>query len=134
MQIQRIQTLWLLAAVALATVSLFLPWLTVGQSPVTLWQNIPLAILALLATILPAAAIFMYPNPQRQQTAVGVAAFLAVATLGYLVALTYLGPDADVRVALAAPCCMALSGAMDTMARSAIRHDIRRLRDSNRLR
>lgn len=134
MQIQRIQTLWLLGAVILAATSLFLPWLTVNGSAMAVWQSLPLAILAVTATVIPLAAIFMFHNPGRQQTAVGVAAFISVAALGYVVALTFLGPDSNVKVTLAAPCCMALSGAMDTMARAAIRRDIRRLRDSNRLR
>ena len=134
MQIQRIQTLWLIISLACAIVSLCFPWLYVADSPVGCSTDTPLLILALLATLLPLLAIFMFRNPQRQQLVCGLTALLAVGSLGYALAQCFLGPDEEARLALLAPIAMALSGIFDVLARNAIRSDIKLLRDSDRIR
>lgn len=136
MQIQRIQSVWLLIAFATALTSIFLPWIHVPASSIDVygWSNIFLLILAGIATLLPFVAIFMYRNLRRQKLVCALSAFMAVLSLGYVVALSYLGPEPEASVGMAAPLCMAASGLFDVLARNAIIADEKLLKSADRLR
>lgn len=136
MQIQRIQSLYLLIAFGCALTSLFFPWLHFEHfsMDVYAWSNIFMLILAALATVLPLLAIFMFRNLRRQKLVAAIAAFMAIFALGYVVALSYLGPDPDGSLCLAAPLCMAASGLFDVLARNAIISDEKLLKSADRIR
>lgn len=135
MQIQRIQTLWLIAAVACSVFSLTCNWLNIdNQLFISAYNNIPLLILGALAVLLPMIAIFLYRNLRRQKLTVKIAMLFVVATLGYAVALSYLGPHSDAAVCILGPTCMAVSGIFDWLALRGIVHDDKLLRSADRLR
>lgn len=136
MQIQRIQSVWLLIAFATALTSIFLPWIHVPHASIDVygWSNIFLLILAGLAALLPLVAIFMFRNLRRQKLLCALSAFMAIFALGYVVALSWLGPDPEVSVTLTAPLLMACSGLFDVLARNAIRSDERLLKSADRIR
>ena len=136
MQIQRIQTLWLFLAVACALTSWFFPWLHLEVSSIDFypWGNIFMAILAGLATLLPFVAIFMFRNLRRQKLSCSLGAFMALFSLGYVVALCWLGPDPNGSVCVTAPLLMACSGLFDVLARNAITSDEKLLKSADRLR
>jgi len=134
MQIQRIQNLYLAIAFIAAIVSLNFNWLSTGDTFVTIQNNIPLLILTLLATILPMMGICLYRNLRRQKLVARLSGLFVIFTLGYIVALSYLGPDPDAKVCLLAPCCIALSGILDGLAARAIVHDEKLLKSADRLR
>lgn len=136
MQIQRIQSVWLLIAFAAALTSWFFPWLHFETASIDLfpWTNVFLMILAGFATLLPLLAIFMYRNLRRQKLTCALAAFMAVFSLGYVVALSWLGADPDGSVCLTAPMLMACSGLFDVLARNAIRSDENLLKSADRIR
>ncbi len=91
-------------------------------------------ILTVLATVLPLLAIFMFRNLRRQKLVAALAAFMAVFSLGYVVALSYLGPDPDGSLRLVAPLCMAASGIFDILGRNAIISDEKLLKSADRIR
>lgn len=135
MQIQRIQNLYLIIAFLLATVSLAFPWLRLsGGATLAVQGNIPLLILAVLATLLPLLAICLFKNLQRQKLLGRLSALFAVASLGYVVALSYLGGDNQAQVTVLAPMCMGLSGILDALAARAIYRDQQLLRAADRIR
>lgn len=136
MQIQRIQSVWLLIAFAAALTSWFFPWLHFETASIDLfpWTNVFLMILAGFATLLPLLAIFMYRTLRRQKLTCALAAFMAVFSLGYVVALSWLGADPDGSVCLTAPMLMACSGLFDVLARNAIRSDENLLKSADRIR
>ena len=106
MQIQRIQSVWLLIAFATALTAIFLPWIHVPTASIDVygWSNIFLLILTGLAALLPFVAIFMFRNLRRQKLLCALSAFMALFALGYAVALTWLGPDPELSLTLTAPC------------------------------
>lgn len=134
MQIQRIQSLWLTISFILAIVSLCYPWLKIDGGYVTIQNNVPLLVLALLAVMLPLVAIFLYRNLRRQKLVCSIAALMSLFSIGYVVALSYLGPNPESEVCIVAPVAMALSGIFDILARRAIVHDEKLLRSADRLR
>lgn len=134
MQIQRIQSLWLIIAFICALVSLCFPWIETGALSYGAESNPILLIIGLLATILPLIGLFTYRNLRRQKLITLIAALMAVLSLGYVVALSWLGPDPEVSVTLLAPCLMALSGIFDALARRAIISDEKLLKSADRLR
>lgn len=134
MQIQRIQTLWLIIALVCAIFSLTCNWLQIDQVYVNAHNNIPLLILGLLSTLLPLIAIFLYRNLRRQKIAARMSALFAVVTLGYAVALSYLGPNPEAELCILGPVSMALSGIFDCLAVGGISHDEQLLRSADRLR
>ena len=136
MQIQRIQSIWLLIAFGAAITSWFFPWLHLEVSSVDLypWTNIFLLILAGLATLLPLVAIFMFRNLRRQKLTCALGAFMALFSLGYVVALSWLGTDPDGSVCVTAPLLMACSGLFDILGRNAIISDEKLLKSADRIR
>jgi len=100
MQIQRLQNLWLLIAFVAALVSLNYNWLDIAGSYVTIQNNIPLLILALLATILPLLSLCLYKNLRRQKLAGRLSALFALFTIGYVVALSFLGPNPEAEICI----------------------------------
>lgn len=134
MQIQRIQSLWLLIACVCAVVSLCFPWLKIGGGFVSVENDIPLMIISLLATIFPLLAIFMYRNLSRQKLVCSLAAIMAILAIGYTVALSYLGPNPESDICFLSPVLMAFSGIFDMLGRRAIIHDEKLLRSADRLR
>lgn len=136
MQIQRIQSVYLLVAFAAALTSWFFPWIHFETASIDLfpYTNIFLGILAALATLFPLIAIFMYRNLRRQKLMCALSAFMVVFALGYVVALNSLGADADGVIKVCAPLLMAASGLFDVLARNAIRSDEELLKSADRIR
>lgn len=134
MQIQRMQNLYLLLAFIAAVVSLNFNWLIVGDVAVTIENNVPLMILALVATIMPLCALFRFKNLRSQKLITRLAALFALFTVGYTVALSYLGPNPEAEVCILSPCLMALAGVLDCLAVKAIVHDEKLLKSADRLR
>lgn len=134
MQIQRIQTLWFIVALLCAIFSLTQNWLAIEGTFVTVQNNIPLLVLGLLATVLPLLAIFLYRNLRRQKLVGRLAALFVVVTLGYVVALSWLGPNPEAEVCILGPVSMAVSGIFDCLAVRGIISDEKLLRSADRLR
>lgn len=134
MQIQRIQSVWLLCAFVCALVSLCFPWLVIAGKGYGVQDSITLLVLGLLATILPLLGIFMYKNLRRQKQVCALSALMAVLCLGFVVAWSFMGPDPESSVALLAPCLMAVSAIFDILARRGIIHDEKLLRAADRIR
>lgn len=136
MQIQRIQSLYLLIAFGCALTSIFLPWLHFERfsMDVYAWSNIFMLILASLATVLPLLAIVMFRNLRRQKLVAAIAAFMAIFALGYVVALSYFGPDPDGSLCPVALICMAASALFDILGRNAIISDEKLLKSADRIR
>lgn len=135
MQIQRIQTLYLIISLLAAIVSLTGNWLRIDpQTVVTVQNNIPLLILAVLATLLPLIDICLYRNLRRQQLVGKLSALFALISIGYVVALSYLGPNPEAEVCIMAPVCMAVSGIFDCLAVRSMARDEKLLKAADRLR
>ena len=134
MQIQRIQTLWLIMAVIIAAISFAFPWIKIEESFIGLCDNIPMLILGLLASILPLVSIFLFRNLKRQKTTTQLSGLFALATFSYTVALSVLGPDKDAKMLILGPSLMVLSCIFDYLALKGINRDAKLLRDSDRLR
>lgn len=134
MQIQRIQTLWLLLGAVASGVSLFFPWFRVGEESIKATESVPLLVLALMAVVIPLLAIFMYKSLGRQKLVAKLAALFSLITIGYAVALSTFGPDGDAGVCVLAPMCMAVGGIFDYLAVKGIVHDEKLLRSADRLR
>ncbi len=135
MQIQRIQTLWLLLGAVASGVSLIFPWFRVGDVSVDATESVPLLVAAILAVALPLLAIFMYKSLGRQKLVAKLGALFSLLTIGYAVALSTFGPDgADAGVCVLAPVCMAMGGIFDYLAVKGIVRDERLLRSADRLR
>lgn len=134
MQIQRIQTLWLILAVIIAAISFAFPWIKIEESFIGLYDNIPMLILGLLASILPLVSIFLFRNLKRQKTTTQLSGLFALVTFSYTVALSFLGPDKDAKMLILGPSLMVLSCIFDYLALKGINRDAKLLRDSDRLR
>lgn len=134
MQIQRIQTLWLILAVIIAAISFAFPWIKIEESFIGLCDNIPMLILGLLASILPLVSIFLFRNLKRQKTTTQLSGLFALVTFSYTVALSFLGPDKDAKMLILGPSLMVLSCIFDYLALKGINRDAKLLRDSDRLR
>ncbi len=134
MQIQRIQTLWLILSVIAASVSFAFPWIKTGDAFVGLCDNVPMLILGILAISLSAVSIFLFKNFKRQKNACKLAILFALFTLGYTAALSLWGPNSDAKVCIIGPTLMVLSAIFDYLALKGIKHDEKLLRDSDRLR
>lgn len=134
MQIQRIQTLWLIMAVIIAAISFAFPWIKIEESFIGLCDNIPMLILGLLASILPLVSIFLFRNLKRQKTTTQLSGLFALVTFSYTVALSFLGPNKDAKILILGPSLMVLSCIFDYLALKGINRDAKLLRDSDRLR
>lgn len=134
MQIQRIQTLWLILAVIIAAISFAFPWIKIEESFIGLCDNIPMLILGLVASILPLVSIFLFRNLKRQKTTTQLSGLFALVTFSYTVALSFLGPDKDAKMLILGPSLMVLSCIFDYLALKGINRDAKLLRDSDRLR
>lgn len=134
MQIQRLQNLYLLIAFIAAVLSLNFNWLIIGEVAVTIQNDIPLMVLSLLATLLPLLAICRYKKLHSQKLISRVGALFALFTIGYAVALSYLGPNPQAEVCILSPCLMGLSGIFDCLAVRSITHDEKLLKSADRLR
>lgn len=134
MQIQRIQTLWLILAVIIAAISFAFPWIKIEESFIGLCDNIPMLILGLLASILPLVSIFLFRNLKRQKTTTQLSGLFALVTFSYTVALSFLGPEKDAKMLILGPSLMVLSCIFDYLALKGINRDAKLLRDSDRLR
>lgn len=134
MQIQRIQNLYLLLAFIVAVVSLNFSWLVVGDVTVTIKNDLPLMILALMATLLPLLGLCRYKNLRSQKLIGRLSALFALFTLGYVIALSYLGPNPAAEVCILSPCLMAVSGVLDCLAVRGIVSDEKLLKSADRLR
>ena len=136
MQIQRIQSVYLLVAFAAALTSWFFPWIHFEAYSIDIYPytNIFLGTLAALATVFPLIAIFMYRNLKRQKLMCALSAFMVVFSLGYVAAFSALGSDAYGEIQLCAPVLMGVSGILDILARNAIRSDENLLKSADRIR
>lgn len=134
MQIQRLQNLYLALAFLAAIVSLSFNWLTIGNVAVNIENDYPLLILALLATLMPLFGICRYKKLHSQKLISRLGAVFALFTVGYVVALSFLGPNPEAEVCILAPCLMGLSCILDCLAARAIVHDENLLKSADRLR
>lgn len=134
MQLQRLQNLYLFLSFIAAVVSLNFNWLVIGDTAVTIRNNYPLLILALIATILPLLALCRFKNLRAQKLISRLSALFALFSVGYVVALSFLGPNPEAEVCILAPCLMALSGVLDCLAIRGIIHDEKLLKSADRIR
>lgn len=134
MQIQRLQTLWLIIAVIFAVISCCFPWLKIDNGYVTIQNDIPLLVIGILAAALPVIGIFMFRNLRLQKRICSLSGFMALFSVAYIVLLSYLGPHPEGEVCIWAPVCMVVSAIFDMAARRAIIHDEKLLRSADRLR
>lgn len=134
MQIQRIQTLWLILAIIVAAISFAFPWLKTEIAVIGPCDNIPMLIPALLASIFPLVSIFLFKNIKRQKTTCKLSILFALVALGYTIVLSFFGPSNDAKLLMLGPSLMILSCVFDLLALKGINHDAKLLRDSERLR
>lgn len=134
MQIQRIQTLWLVLSIIAAAISFAFPWLKIGDEFIGLGNDTPLIVLGILALALPAIGIFLFRNLKRQKNVCKLAALFALSAISYTIVLSIWGPNTAAEVLILGPSLMVLSGIFDYMALKGICHDEKLLRDSDRLR
>lgn len=134
MQIQRIQTLWLLLAAVCGGLSIAFNWLHIDGVYVTPLNDLMLGVLVGLGILLPLLAIFMYRNTGRQKLVARLGAIISLFAVGYAVALTYLGPNPEAEIRVAGPIMMAWDCLACIMAARAIARDEKLLRSADRLR
>ncbi len=134
MQIQRLQNLYLLIAFLAAIVSLTCPWIIMPGGNVTIQNNTPLLVLALLATILPLLGICLYKNLQRQKLVSRLAALFADCALVYAAVLDLINADNGANIGLIAPCAIFFSSLFDLFAARAINSDQQLLKAADRIR
>lgn len=134
MQIQRIQSLWLLLAAVCGALSLCFKWLDINGVFVTPLNDPMLGTLACLAILLPLLAIFMYRNLKRQKLVCRLGVLFALFAVGYAVALSYLGPNPEADIRIVGPILMACDCLACIMATRAIARDEKLLRDADRIR
>lgn len=134
MQIQRLQNLYLLIAFLAAIFSLNYPWLIVPGGNIGIQNNVPLLILALLATILPLLAICLYKNLIRQKLMARLAALFAFCSLAYTYTLDLINIEHGANLALLAPAVMFFSALFDLFAARAISSDQKLLKAADRIR
>lgn len=100
----------------------------------TIKNDTPLMILALMATMLPLFALVRFKNLRKQKLCARLGALFALFTVGYVVALSFLGPNPESEVCILSPCLMALCGILDCLAVRGIIHDEKLLKSADRLR
>jgi drug/metabolite transporter (DMT)-like permease len=131
MQIQRIQSLWLLFAAICGGLSLCLPWLSTAEADITPLCSISLLIPSALAVILALASIFMYRNMRRQKQVIKVGVMFMGCS--WIIA-GVLSHTQGAAIAIGGPVIMAVAAVFAIMAISAIRRDEKLLRSADRLR
>lgn len=134
MQIQRLQNLYLLIAFLAAIISLSFPFIILPGGNVGVQNNVPLLIIALLATILPLLALCLYKNLKRQKLVSRLAALFAICTLVYVFVLDWLNIDNGASLALISPFCIFISALFDLFAVRAITSDQNLLKAADRIR
>lgn len=134
MQIQRIQSLWLLLATVCGALSLCFNWLDINGVFVTPFNDPMLCTLVGLAILLPLLAIFMFHNLKRQKLVCRLGAIFALFAVGYAVALSFFGPNPEAAIRIAGPIMMAFDCLACIMAVRAIARDEKLLRDADRIR
>ncbi|MCM1310489.1 MAG: DUF4293 family protein [Bacteroides sp.] len=115
-------------------VSLCFNWLMIDNVAVNIHNDYPLLVLALLATLMPLMAICRYKNLRVQKLISKLGAVFSLFTVGYVVALSFLGPNPEAEVCILAPCLMGLSCILDCLAVKSIVRDINLLKSADRLR
>ena len=134
MQIQRLQNLYLLLAFLAAILSLNYPWVILPSANVTVQNNIPLLILALLATILPLLGICLFKNLKHQKLVSRLAALFAICSLAYAFILDYTNIEHGANLAILAPAIMFASALFVLFAAGAISSDQKLLKAADRIR
>lgn len=136
MQIQRIQTLWLILAAICAAVSFAYPWLLLPDFTLYIKHNAAMVICASLAALLPIIGIFLYRNLKRQKTVSLLAAWFGVFTIVTAILLPIAGKinADDVQMCILGPILMCVSCIFDSLAIKGITRDAKLLRDADRLR
>lgn len=133
MQIQRLQNLYLLIALILQVVSLFIPWWKTPQAAIFPYSDPILLIICCLAAAMALIGIFLFKNLRRQKLVAALCALFGLFAVTYGFALSFMDTDDSVRMALGA-CPMALGAIMAVMARNRVIHDEKLLRSADRLR
>ena len=124
MQLQRIQSLWLLVAVVCCAVSLFLPWLNVGpEVALTPLKDVFLGVLVGLSGLLPLIGIFSFRSLRRQKQICAISALMSVFALGYVLAQSLMNSEAEASLAPVGPMMVAAGALFDLLARRAISAD-----------
>ncbi len=134
MQIQRLQTLWLIIAALFAMISLCFPWLKIDSGYVTVQTDMPLLVIGILAAALPLIGIFMFRNLRLQKRICSLSSLMALFSIVYIILLSYLGPYHESEICIWAPVCMVVSAIFDIAARRGIIHDEKLLRSTDRIR
>ncbi len=134
MQIQRLQTLWLIIAALFAMISLCFPWLKIDSGYVTVQTDMPLLVIGILAAALPLIGIFMFRNLRLQKRICSLSSLMALFSIVYIILLSYLGPYHEGEICIWAPVCMVVSAILDIAARRGIIHDEKLLRSADRIR
>lgn len=133
MQIQRIQSIWLILGLVTALCGLASPWWANANATFGVENSLFLLILGGLAVLLPLLALFMYRNLNRQITTCGLAALMALATVAYAVIAALCGSDA-LSIKPFPIVMLALSAIFDLLARRAVKADRELLRSADRIR
>jgi peptidoglycan/LPS O-acetylase OafA/YrhL len=131
MQIQRIQSLWLLFAAICGGLSSCLPWLSTAEADTTPLCCLSLRIPSALAIILIIVSIFMYRNMRRQKQVIKISVMLMGCSWIIAGVLSYTQGAA---IVYGGPAIMAVAAVFALMAVSAIRRDEKLLRSADRLR
>lgn len=134
MQIQRIQNLYLLLSFIAAIISLNFNWIIIADAPMSISNDYPLMILALIATILPLLALFRFKNLRSQKLISRLSALFALFSVGYVAVRSFFGPDSEAEVCILAPTLMLLSGLLDCLATRSIIQDEKLLKSADRIR
>lgn len=134
MQIQRLQTLWLIMAIILGVASSAFPWLNAGGEVVKVCDVPALCALVALSLALPCLGIFMYRNLRRQKIVAKLAALFSLFAVAYGVAMSFIGPNAEAEVEIPGPVLMCVSCLFDCLAVRGISKDEQLLRAADRLR
>ncbi len=134
MQIQRIQNLYLLLSFIAAIISINFNWLVIGDTSVTIRNDYTIMVLAVVATLLPLLGLFRYKSLRVQKLISRLSALFAIFSVGYVVVLSYLGPNPEAEICVLAPSLMAISGLLDCLAIRGIIHDEKLLKSADRLR
>lgn len=132
MVIQRIQTLWLIIAMALTIISGFCPFVSIGEEIFSPLDYPIMSILVWLTAIIIFISVFLFGNLSLQKKTIklGMLMTLILVITGGVIATR--NPDAKIEWGTSV-CLLAVSVIFEILAIRAMSRDQKRLRDSDRL-
>ncbi|MBD5282838.1 MAG: DUF4293 domain-containing protein [Bacteroides sp.] len=138
MQIQRIQSVYLLIAVIASVALWFLPWIHIESASIDAspTNNITFGILNTINTLLPLITIFLYRNLRRQKHVCMLAIFLGIVSIGCIMAETlYLHyHDVAASTGTASIFCFVVMLFFELLAHRAMIRDENLLKSADRIR